>query len=207
MLFVYDGSARAKADCNQIFRVNNDESVLVTNNGSYYKSVRNEWASLVATPTHARFQDALAFTRSIGDLHLQVYGVSHRPDVAVYDLYKLFKIDEGGNNVNNATLTLCSDGIWDNWKFTDASKYVQDSRFWDVKDKKIFPPDRKNLDGVIQGNSPHAIEVAKQFMATNKIYAHKNFGKHADNMCLVVCQIWKEALRKVFYWFRIQYRK
>ena len=193
MLFVYDGSARAKADCNQIFRVNNDESVLVTNNGSYYKSVRNEWASLVATPTHARFQDALAFTRSIGDLHLQVYGVSHRPDVAVYDLYKLFKIDEGGNNVNNATLTLCSDGIWDNWKFTDASKYVQDSRFWDVKDKKIFPPDRKNLDGVIQGNSPHAIEVAKQFMATNKIYAHKNFGKHADNMCLVVCQIWKEA--------------
>ena len=139
------------------------------------------------------FQDALAFTRSIGDLHLQVYGVSHRPDVAVYDLYKLFKIDEGGNNVNNATLTLCSDGIWDNWKFTDASKYVQDSRFWDVKDKKIFPPDRKNLDGVIQGNSPHAIEVAKQFMATNKIYAHKNFGKHADNMCLVVCQIWKEA--------------
>ena len=56
-----------------------------------------------------------------------------------------------------------------------------------------FPPDRKNLDGIIQGNSPHAIEVAKQFMATNKIYAHKNFGKHADNMCLVVCQIWKEA--------------
>ena len=38
----------------------------------YYKNVRKEWASLVATPTSARFQDALAFTRSIGDFHLQV---------------------------------------------------------------------------------------------------------------------------------------
>ncbi|CAN0308433.1 unnamed protein product, partial [Hapterophycus canaliculatus] len=37
----------------------------------YYKNVRKEWASLVATPLSARFQDALAFTRSIGDFHLQ----------------------------------------------------------------------------------------------------------------------------------------
>ena len=41
---------------------------------SYYKNVRKEWASLVSTPPYARFQDALAFTRSIGDLHLHTYG-------------------------------------------------------------------------------------------------------------------------------------
>ena len=31
-------------------------------------------ASLVATPNTAQYQDALAFTRSLGDLHLQTYG-------------------------------------------------------------------------------------------------------------------------------------
>lgn len=41
---------------------------------SYYKNVRKEWASLVSTPASARFQDALAFTRSLGDLHLHTYG-------------------------------------------------------------------------------------------------------------------------------------
>lgn len=41
---------------------------------SYYKNIRREWASLVATPPSARFQDALAFTRSLGDLHLHTYG-------------------------------------------------------------------------------------------------------------------------------------
>jgi len=47
---------------------------VITNSGAYYKNVRKEWASLVATPPSARFQDALAFTRSLGDLHLQIYG-------------------------------------------------------------------------------------------------------------------------------------
>lgn len=41
---------------------------------SYYKNVRREWASLVAAPPTAKFQDALAFTRSIGDFHLHIYG-------------------------------------------------------------------------------------------------------------------------------------
>jgi hypothetical protein len=41
---------------------------------SYYKNVRKEWASLVSTPVTAKFQDALAFTRSLGDLHLHTYG-------------------------------------------------------------------------------------------------------------------------------------
>jgi hypothetical protein len=51
--------------------------------GKYYKNVRSEWASLVATPPHALFQDALAFTRSLGDLHLQTYGVSFLPEVGL----------------------------------------------------------------------------------------------------------------------------
>ena len=46
---------------------------------SYYKNVRKEWASLVSTPTYAKFQDALAFTRSLGDLHLHTYGTNDCP--------------------------------------------------------------------------------------------------------------------------------
>jgi hypothetical protein len=33
----------------------------------------------VAAPSYARFQDALAFTRSIGDFHLHVYGAPPSP--------------------------------------------------------------------------------------------------------------------------------
>jgi len=41
-------------------------------------------ASLVATPSTARFQDALAFTRSLGDLHLQTYGMKN---IEYYTIY------------------------------------------------------------------------------------------------------------------------
>ena len=75
MRFVYDAPARVKHECRSCFAVNavNGEPS-VTNCGEYYKNVRSEWASLVTTPPTARFQDALAFTRSIGDLHLHAYG-------------------------------------------------------------------------------------------------------------------------------------
>ncbi len=58
---------------------------------SYYKNVRKEWASLVSTPPYARFQDALAFTRSLGDLHLHTYGVTHLPEVQRIDLGPIFQ--------------------------------------------------------------------------------------------------------------------
>lgn len=80
---------------------------------SYYKNVRKEWASLVSTPTTAKFQDALAFTRSLGDLHLHTYGtisffdsvrdpcvksplyfpvgVTHLPEVHRIDLAPIFQ--------------------------------------------------------------------------------------------------------------------
>ena len=87
MRFVYDAQARVKHECRSCFAVDGRTGTpSVTSCGEYYKNVRSEWASLVTTPPTARFQDALAFTRSIGDLHLHAYGVSHDPFVAVYDL-------------------------------------------------------------------------------------------------------------------------
>lgn len=74
---MYDTLTSAKTNCPDIFaRDPVSRQLSVTNRGQYYKNVRNEWATLVATPPMARFQDALAFTRSLGDFHLQSYGVS-----------------------------------------------------------------------------------------------------------------------------------
>ena len=111
MLFVYDAPSYSKYDCPDVFRVEGETATpVVTNNGRYYKSVRNEWATLVTTPPHSRFQDALAFTRSVGDLHLQTYGVTCKPDVAVMDLQAMFaeRAAKGEVDPNSPALLLVS---------------------------------------------------------------------------------------------------
>ena len=75
----------------------------------------------------ARFQDALAFTRSLGDLHLHVYGVSFDPEVVEYDLAQIYA-DAGlvGDKAKDKTsaLFVCTDGVWDNWRYDDITKHV-----------------------------------------------------------------------------------
>lgn len=91
LLVVYDDSrASSKVQCPSIFSYNDGNELIVTNKGKYYKNVRCEWASLVATPPTAEFVDALAFTRSLGDFHLHAYGVSECPEVHRIDLHPLF---------------------------------------------------------------------------------------------------------------------
>ena len=76
LLTIYDESQIAdKSKCPCIFGPNLQNQLSVTNNGRYYKNVRKEWASLVAVPPTAKFHDALAFTRSLGDFHLHTYGI------------------------------------------------------------------------------------------------------------------------------------
>lgn len=74
LVVVYDSSTNDKTRCAPVFERDAAGKACVTNKGSYYKNVRKEWASLVSTPPYAQFQDALAFTRSLGDLHLHTYG-------------------------------------------------------------------------------------------------------------------------------------
>jgi len=85
---VYDSPSHDKSQCYAVFPlpdnsicttpvpVSAEEVLVASGRGSYFKNVRREWASLVATPKNARFQDALAFTRSLGDLHLHTYGMT-----------------------------------------------------------------------------------------------------------------------------------
>ena len=55
LLIVYDSPSGVgnKAACPPVFELNGADSAAaprVTNRGKYYKNVRSEWASLVATP-------------------------------------------------------------------------------------------------------------------------------------------------------------
>eukprot|EP00968_Pinguiococcus_pyrenoidosus_P019310 scaffold2085_cov263-Pinguiococcus_pyrenoidosus.AAC.6 len=142
---VYDNIGPDKSNCSEIFRLGDDGQPIVTSNGRYWKNVRQEWACLVATPSYARFHDALAFTRSLGDLHLQSYGVSHMPEVPficlrlrlvssvlvaiIYEL-NLLELAEavasakGSGEQAGFAIVAASDGIWDNWVFSDCMAFV-----------------------------------------------------------------------------------
>jgi hypothetical protein len=167
LLFVYDTIAATKMSCPAIFAPNAKGQVVVTGAGTYYKNVRNEWATLVSTPPYAMFQDALAFTRSLGDLHLQTYGVSHVPEVHWFDLPD--PSSRGKDSHGVLGLVACSDGVWDNWVFSDVSQFMLD----DARTAAML-------------SSPHAQAAAEELMAANKVRARRNFGSSADNMTACV---------------------
>jgi len=181
---VYDAQLSDKHRCPNVFDIGPDGQPLVTNRGKYYKNVRREWASLVATPTTARFQDALAFTRSMGDLHLHIYGVTHLPEVHELDIAGSLLRQEEQCRANVATgandgtaveypmvsVVLCSDGVWDNWRYCDVSKFVMDA--------SCINAVRQSGDG--------GMRVAESFMKRNTIYSKRNFGAQADNATGIV---------------------
>lgn len=176
MRFVYDAPSFSKSQCPPIFEINPHGGVRVTGNGRYYKNVRSEWATLVTTPPGARFQDALAFTRSLGDLHLHVYGVSCQPAVNEYDLTTLHNLvatsDETGDNKALSVLLVCTDGVWDNWKYPDL--IVQTLHHEYLSTVRADKDAKKATDKMMQLN----IKRAKE-----------HFGNQADNMTGIMCYI------------------
>jgi len=176
--FVYDTLTASKLQCPPIFQVaqgTTGEVVTRTGRGTYYKNVRNEWATLVATPAEASYQDALAFTRSIGDLHLQAYGVSHRPEIGWVDLLSYTVTPPGASTPSPTAvsgpivLCACSDGVWDNWKFEDVSNF-------------LLHPGR--VEFALKHETSQACCV--DLMQANLERARVNFGSSADNMTAVL---------------------
>lgn len=184
LLFVYDTLSASKLACPSIFAPApggaaglgaGGEAALglvKTERGAYYKNVRCEWATLVATPPTASFQDALAFTRSLGDLHLQAYGVSHEPETWWMELtapgMSAAAAARGGckSLVSHPTaIVLASDGIWDNWKFEEVAAFA-------------LQPERLARVGA----SGTALAATAELMAENLDRGHANFGSSADNM-------------------------
>ena len=67
------------------------------------------------------------------------------------------------------SISLCSDGIWDNWKFEDVADFLL------VEDRMV---------GAARASS--AQKAADELMAANMARAQVNFGNSADNMTVVV---------------------
>lgn len=66
-------------------------------------------------------------------------------------------------------MVICSDGVWDNWKFEDVAKFV-------------MAPSR--LKKVV--STEGARSVTMEFMIANLDRARINFGNQADNMTAVL---------------------
>ena len=184
--FVYDAPSFSKNQCPRIFRRDHvsEKGFVVTNKGSYYKNVRNEWASLVTTPPYAKFQDALAFTRSLGDLHLHSYGVGNEPETVVYDLHEMHLCAGGahtkagvGDEKASSVLLVCTDGVWDNWKFGDIIKASMQQPWIDEVRRR-----------------EEAVEVTNLLMKWNLQLARAHFGSQADNMTAIVCYLMSPAV-------------
>ena len=88
--------------------------------GKFYKNVRKEWASYVNLPSTSGHQESLAMTRSLGDFYLDIHGVPHDPEVLVIDLDLATSTMGDRDDGVLGMLMLASDGVWDNWKFSDA---------------------------------------------------------------------------------------
>jgi len=199
LVVVYDANSHDKSRCSAVFERNAEGHLAVTNKGSYYKNVRKEWASLVSTPSYAAFQDALAFTRSLGDLHLHTYGVTHLPEVQKIDLQAVFDLVQaqaeqaqaaegvagGAGEAKSlvqrmAESTLClvlaTDGVWDNWQYEDVNKFVMDA----------------SCLNAVGGGVDGARRVTISFMQRNALYAKRNFGSNADNATAIVMYLSRE---------------
>ena len=117
------------------------------NRGKYYKNVRSEWASLVATPPSARFQDTLAFTRSLGDLRNPTAWLP--PDVRARPrrapaAHRTRQRSGAAAAAAGRHHPRRTDGIWDNWKYDmhkilhGAGAYVGSSRVCEKDNPGIF---------------------------------------------------------------------
>ncbi|OQR95986.1 hypothetical protein ACHHYP_17389 [Achlya hypogyna] len=130
--------------------------------GSYYKNIRQEWASLCCTPAKAKYHESLAFTRSLGDFYMHHYGLTHEPDIFQVDLDRL--------NHSGCTpafnVIVASDGIWDSWKYGEAAAFV--------------------TEALTTGD---AADAARRLLQRNKEVAHGIFGSQVDNMTAIVCSI------------------
>ncbi|RHY74857.1 hypothetical protein DYB38_013437 [Aphanomyces astaci] len=176
LLFVYDSlidghsnqrvSVREKhiaLEKSPVFTVVNDV-VAKAGEGSYYKNVRQEWASLCCTPAKAKYHESLAFTRSLGDFYIHSFGLTHQPDVIQVDVAALMR-QEAWTTV---LVVVGSDGIWDAWDYAAFNQVLWKA----MADHKSALP-----------------LVADDVMQQNKQVSAQVFGPAVDNMTLVVCSL------------------
>jgi serine/threonine protein phosphatase PrpC len=175
-LAVYDNQACEKHLCSPIYSKNEYDEFVKTENGIYYKNVSKEWACVVSSPSG---DDALAMSRSLGDLSLKRYGVIGNPDIQCIDLDETFNNLEEQHILNNleqpiVCVVTASDGLWDNWIDDHVCKFVMDPSC---------------LKAIIERPEDGAQRVSKSLMMRNDIFGRTNFKSSRDNATCIVMYI------------------
>lgn len=94
------------------------------------------------------------------------------PEVNEYDLSEL----HGSDDKQCSVMFVCTDGVWDNWKFEDiVEKTLEDSLI------------QKTLEG------DDAQQLADKMMMENLKLAKHHFGSQADNMTGILCLVNPES--------------
>ena len=189
LLCVYDKQRRAKSLCPQVFNISEDGTPTVRPDDEsfeyYVKNVRREKATYVCG-RHG--ENALAGTRSLGDIELHNLGLTHKPIIRSMDLNKVFmdlraqvsataqakaEAEEDPDPVT-VCVVLCTDGVWDNWIYDHVQKFVMD---------------KSCLKALKLDKERGAQRVCKSFMLRNQAFANKNFGSNSDNSTGIVLYI------------------
>jgi len=187
LLCIYDKQRRAKTMCPQVFNISEDGTPTVRPDDKsfeyYVKNVRQEKATYVCG-RHS--ENALASTRSLGDIELHNLGLTHKPIIRSLDLNKVFQdlrtvrkpeATEEDPDPVTVCVVLCTDGVWDNWVYDHVQKFVMDKSCLKALEKdKILGAQR----------------VCKSFMLRNQGFATKNFGSSSDNSTGIVLYITEE---------------
>ncbi|KAG3163458.1 hypothetical protein PI126_g5555 [Phytophthora idaei] len=215
--FVYD-SSEPKSRRLPIFKMTSEGDLHRNSSGDYYKNVRDEWATVVATPFNSLFPDALAFTRSLGDFQMHSYGVSCEPTVVELSLghivtrYLGLAIQAVGNQENNhtsSTYGVDEDRTSYGYASSNNSENSSEQNFmvvaatdgiwdnWKYRDLHSFLSDangNKILHQQTEGSGDHppVDAIVSSLLDANLQRASNYFGDHADNMTAVLCNFsWK----------------
>jgi serine/threonine protein phosphatase PrpC len=154
--FIYDG--KNKPD---LFRINPEtDEPEITRLVQFYKNVRKEAGTLVKKEinNHKDEYVMLTMTRVLGDFALKP-GVTSEPEINEYSLDELF-----GDSIG--AFVLATDGLWDNWRFEDVSKFVMDESCLNVL--------------------PNVQMITDALMQRNIIYANRNFPGQCDDVSIIV---------------------
>jgi serine/threonine protein phosphatase PrpC len=127
----------------------------------YYKNVRKEYATYVATPEDR----ILAMTRTMGDFHMCAYGIVCEPTINSIDLSKILDRYEETDTQPTLCLLISSDGVWDNWLFKDVQNFMM---YDTCLETVVSKPDG-------------AQKVLDSFINRNTIFGRAHFGSSADN--------------------------
>jgi serine/threonine protein phosphatase PrpC len=184
LLCVYDKQRMTKSLCPHVFNISEDGTPTVRPDDKsfeyYVKNVRREKATYVCG-RHG--ENALAGTRSLGDIELHNLGLTHKPIIRSMDLNKVF-VDLRAVRKPEATeedpdpLTVCvvlaTDGVWDNWIYDHVQKFVMD---------------KSCLKALEADKERGAQRVCKSFMLRNQGFGQKHFGSGSDNATGIVLYI------------------